>query len=104
MELDINTQIMNFIKALLCGSLYFILYDMFRILRTFFKSNAVIVFIQDFLYMSFVFISTFIFVFAFNEGALRIYILCGILVGWLVSFATYGRFSRFVIKKCRKQQ
>ena len=104
MELDVYTQIINFIKALLCGSLFFILYDMFRILRTFFRCGALIVFIQDFLYLLFVFISTFIFVFAINDGELRIYILCGILCGWLLGFGTYGRVSTFVIKKCRKQQ
>ena len=103
MEIDIYIQIVNFVKALLCGSLFFVLYDMFRILRTFFKSGALFVFVQDILYLLFVFIGTFIFVFAINNGALRIYILCGILCGWLLGFVTFGRVSNFVIKKCRKQ-
>lgn len=104
MGIDIYAQLVNFIKALLCGSLFFVLYDIFRVMRSFFKSGALIVFIQDFLYSFFILIGTFIFVFSVNNGELRIYILCGILCGWLLSFLTYGRVSSFVMKKCRKQQ
>ena len=42
----------------------FVLYDIFRVLRTFFKSGAVVVFIQDFLYSFFILVGTFIFVFS----------------------------------------
>ena len=103
MGIGLYIQIVNFMKSILCGLLFFVLYDVFRILRTFLRFGTVSVFIQDFLYLFLVFVGTFLFVFAINDGALRIYILCGILCGWLLGFFTYGKVSRFVIKKSKKE-
>ena len=104
MELDISLQLWNFARSLLFGFASFVLFDMLRIIRSLFRCGTVTVFIQDFLYFFVVVISSLIFVFAINDGDAQLYILGGILLGWLLGFVTYGRLTSFVIKKCRKQQ
>ncbi len=104
MELDISFQLLNFVKSFLFGLTAFVLFDMFRVIRSFFCFKVISVFIQDFLYFLMVVISALIFVFAINDGEVQLYILGGIFAGWTVGFGTYGRLTTFVIKKCRKQQ
>lgn len=104
MELDISFQILNFARSLLFGFAAFVLFDMFRLIRSLFHCGTFIVFIQDFLYFFVTAVAALIFVFAINDGDAQLYILGGIFLGWTVGYCTYGRLTNFVIKKCRKQQ
>lgn len=102
MELYITVQIANFLRSLLFGFIAFVVFDIFRLIRSIFKCNAIIVFIQDFLYFIMLVVSTLVFVFAINSGELQLYIFGGILLGWVAGYATYGQLTFFVMKKCRK--
>ena len=102
MELDIALQLINFAKSVLFGFAFFVIFDMFRIIRSFFKCGAVFIFFQDVIYFISAALSLLIFFFAINSGEVRIYILFGVSLGWLFGFFTYGKLSSYVVKKCRK--
>lgn len=101
MELFIPVQMMNFLKTLLFGIIIFTVYDLFRFIRSIFRCGTAVIFIQDIFYFFAVTVAALIFIFAVNDGEVRIYILAGIFLGWLVGYSTIGRLSGKVLKKCR---
>lgn len=103
MELDISNQCLNFLKSFLFGFSAFVFFDIFRIVRSFFRCGAVSVFFQDLIYFFFVSVSAVIFLFAVNDAEIRLYILGAILFGWIIGFLSYGKLSSYCVGKCRKK-
>ena len=102
MELNITLQLINFAKSLLFGFAFFALFDMFRVLRSIFNFSTLVVFFQDLAYFMVTSLSMLIFFFAVNNGEIRIYILFGMFLGWIIGFFTYGKMTRSVVEKCQK--
>lgn len=103
MTIDIAGQLMNFIRSFILGGIFFLLYDILRLIRSMFSCGFVLVFFQDILYFFTLVIATTVFMFAVNNGEVRIYLLSAILLGWVVLYATYGKLSRSISEKvCEK--
>ena len=92
--------------SIIFGAFLGIFYDIFRIIRIFFKCKFWNVFIQDIIYFFLSGVSTFLFILFINSGEIRFYILAGELMGFTLYYLTlgslvYGIFYRFsrVIKK-----
>ena len=94
MYLDVSNQGLQFIYSLLLGTGLGIIYEVFRILRIAFNFKNIAIFIQDLVY--FFIISPIIFVFLLNTtyGKVRIYILVGTFLGFLLYYFTLGVFVR----------
>ncbi len=99
MQITLLSQVQVFLYATVFGAVLGILYTNFYILRKTFSSNK----IQDFMYDLSYFIVcgflTFVFIFTFNFGEVRIYILFGELLGFLIYYLTIGNFIAKIINK-----
>lgn len=99
-------QLQIFEISLLFGAALGAFYDLFRIIRIFFKCKFWDVFIQDIIYFFVSAVSTFLFILFINSGEIRFYILAAEIMGWILYYITLGNliyniFYRFsiVIKK-----
>ncbi|MBQ8762599.1 MAG: spore cortex biosynthesis protein YabQ [Clostridia bacterium] len=89
--LSVQTEI--FLLSLGFGFLLGILYDVFRTLRLIISKSAVFTVFMDILY----FVLCAILIFSFNlvvdSGKIRLYVLLGDLLGWLVYYFSFGEIS-----------
>jgi len=101
-DITVAAQTQNFLLALGFGFLLGALYDMFRLLRMTFFSRAAWVFIQDVAYFSLAAVFSFMFILTVNYGEIRVYLLAGEALGWLIYHFSIGeivmRVSKFAIK------
>lgn len=99
-------QLEIFEASLLFGGIMGALYDVFRIIRLFFRCKFWNIFIQDVIYFFILGVSTFLFILFINSGEIRFYILAGEIIGWIIYYITlgsliYNTFNKFskIIKK-----
>lgn len=90
MESILASQIKVFLLSLVLGGILGLAYDLFRILRMFINYKNISVFIQDIIYFIISGFITFLFVFYFNYGDSRFYILAGEGIGWICYHLTLG--------------
>ena len=83
-EISNNTQIFNFILALVCGLIFCLFYDLFRAFRVCFNFKDSTVAFQDIIYFLVISILTFCLLLVTVNGQIRGYILFGILIGFLI--------------------
>ncbi len=91
MELTFAQQSSAFLLSLLLGILAGVLYGILRIFRVLFFSGKIAVFILDFLYMIVVSLALFCFSIAYINGAVRVYLYFGCLLGFVLYRGTLGR-------------
>lgn len=91
MGYDILRPEQIFLYSCVLGVILGILYDVFRIVRLAIRWNIWQVFLQDILYFVICGILTFIFLLMFNNGVIRIYVLCGECLGWAAYYITLGK-------------
>ena len=91
-EINNNTQLYSFFISFLFGIGYCIFYDIFRSLRKIKKHSAVVVFFEDIIYFSIIGIITFLLQLAFSAGEIRLYLLFGIFLGFIVWNFTVSKF------------
>lgn len=84
-----------FIVFIINGVLIGILFDLFRILRKSFKTSDFITYIEDITFWVLAGFLTLYFIFNFNNGEIRFYILLGIVLGIITYIIT---FSKYIIK------
>ncbi len=95
METEITKQIFIFIIFIFSGSFIGILFDLFRILRRSFKTSDLITTIQDMLFCVITGFFLIYAIFTFNNGEIRLYVICGLVIG----LSLYLLFlSKYVIK------
>lgn len=112
MELTFAQQSSAFLLSLLLGIAAGVLYGILRVLRVLFFRGRISVFIIDFLYMIAVSLALFCFSIAYINGAVRIYLYFGCLIGFVLYRGTLGRLisavtlpvARYVICISRKIQ
>lgn len=92
-------QLEIFIYSFLFGAVLGIIYDIFRIIRLFFKSRFWNVFIQDIIYFFFSGVSTFLFILFINSGEIRFYILAGEAIGFIIYYLTLGNIIYSICDK-----
>lgn len=90
-----NNQAYLFVMFILNGILIGVLFDVFRILRKSFKTSDFITYIEDITFWLSAGILTLYFIFYFNSGEIRLYILIGIVLGILIYILTV---SKYIIK------
>ncbi len=90
MDLTISNQTMVFLYACLLGVGLGVCYDVFRILRVALPLGTVVTFIEDILYFAVTAIATFTFLLYFTQGQIRVYVLLGEVLGWVLYYVTVG--------------
>ncbi len=106
MAADLSAQTFGFLAFLILGAVFSALYDVLRIWRALFRSERRSVFFQDFFYMLLASLGTFLVFLGVSGGEIRLYLLAGELLGWLVWHFTLGlvtvslfrRLARFLYR------
>jgi len=104
---DLADQTRLFLLSLGFGFALGILYDLFRILRLLAgKNGRVALLAQDILYCLCCTALSFFFFLAVGDGAVRLYLLGGEILGWLVYYVSFGtvalRFSEWLVRLLRR--
>ncbi|QCT07532.1 spore cortex biosynthesis protein YabQ [Ruminococcus bovis] len=82
-----------FLFSLLWGIFIYIAYEVLRFIRVIARNNKTVVFVTDLLFMIFSAIVAFMFSLAYNFGQLRIYMIVGFFLSFIVLRLTLGRLS-----------
>ncbi len=90
LELVVADQVKVFAYAWLLGAALGLCYELFRIPRQAFRMPAWVVFLQDLLYVLLWALATFLFQMTFSKGQVRLYILVGEFLGWVLYYFTLG--------------
>lgn len=90
-----NNQAYLFVMFIINGILIGFLFDIFRILRKSFKTSDIITYIEDVTFWILTGILTLYFIFTYNNGEIRLYILLGIIFGISIYILT---ISKHIIK------
>ena len=98
-EIHIKDQLLNFFYAIILGGFVCGYYDILYFLRTTFKFNKILVFLTDILFWCSLAVITFTFLLVVSNGELRLYILVGILTGFLILRKIFSSLFRKVLKR-----
>lgn len=90
MEITIAHETTVFLTSLLVGAALGAVYDVFRILRIAVKTGRAAVAAEDLFYFLLCTFVTFTFILQDNHGAVRVYILFGEALGWVLYYVTVG--------------
>lgn len=105
MEITIVHETQMFLTALLVGAGLAAVYDIFRILRIAVYTSRAAIIAEDLCYFIFFTIVTFMYILRDNSGSVRIYILFGQALGWVLYYLTIGSFvlscSKTIIRVCK---
>lgn len=85
--------------ACLLGVFLGAVYDVVRVVRAVVLHNRIMVFVEDFLYMLFASLCFFIFSMELVRGQLRLFVLVGNAVGFMIFHYTAGNILLFFVKK-----
>lgn len=86
-----------FLCSCLLGAGFGIVYDGFRVLRLFLPSGEKIVFIEDGLFFLIITAVNFLFFLSRTYGELRLFLLIGEFLGFLIYYLTAGRAVYFLM-------
>lgn len=91
MELTFAVQSAAFLYSLLPGVLIGVIYGLFKLLRTVFNFSNVMTFAADVAFMIISAVLIYLYILAFLSGYVRLYLLPGILAGFLAYRLTLGK-------------
>ncbi len=97
-EISNLSQLSGLLYSVIMGVIFGFLYDVLRALRIVKTFKNITVFFQDVFYFVIIANITFIFFLAVTKGEIRLYILIGILVGFLSYFFTLSRLFTKLLK------
>lgn len=89
--IEVSNQTLIFLQSCLLGIVLGIIYDVFRVIRRAIKVNTIITFIQDFIFFILAAIITFTFFLQQTDGEMRMFVVIGELLGWVVYYLTIGK-------------
>lgn len=109
-EIHSGDQAVTFLWSLLLGVLLCVFYDFFRAWRNVMSSRALSVAVQDIFFWLVSAVVTFLFMLARTGGEIRLFVLCGMAVGFslfrftlsrftIIPFLLFFRAARFVSRK-----
>ena len=104
MGISVPEQLWTFLYSIAYGVALGVFYDLFRVLRLIFIPSSVSAFIQDVLFWIISGIVTFMYMFSFNDGMIRFYMLCGVFLGWILYYFTLGGWIYAFLKSHRHAQ
>ena len=90
-EIDSNLQILSFLYAVLAGGIFSVFYDVLKSVRLSFKCSAITVFFQDIFYFAVVAVAAFCFLLSQSGGEIRLYIIFGFILGFIILRLTFSR-------------
>ena len=90
-EIDSNLQILSFLYAGLAGGIFSVFYDVLKSVRLSFKCSAITVFFQDIFYFAVVAVEAFCFLLSQSGGEIRLYIIFGFILGFIILRLTFSR-------------
>lgn len=99
MFLGIGREITLFLYALLTGALLGSVYDIFRALRISIRHHPAAVAAEDFLFCALFGTVYYALCVTFTEGALRLFLLAGMLIGFGVYLVSLGRIICGIISR-----
>ncbi|MCL2057413.1 MAG: spore cortex biosynthesis protein YabQ [Oscillospiraceae bacterium] len=106
MELYVADQTLAFLGAIAVGAALGLVYDVFRITRIAFPIPKAVIFFQDVLYFLICAAVTFLYLMSAIHGKIRIFLLAGELIGWVLYHFTIGqlvmRISAAIIEGIRR--
>lgn len=106
MEISISEQALEFLLSCLLGAVLGVLYDAFRILRAAIPHGRILTLLEDILFWALSAVITFFFLLLFSEGQVRLYILLGELLGFIVYYFTVGSLvigaSKWIIRQVKR--
>lgn len=79
-------------SSILLGIAMAVVYDVFRILRTAFHHNTIALSTEDLLFFICIIFPVFNFTLKINNGVFRVYLVLGVIFGFMVYRETLGRF------------
>lgn len=88
----VTSQITIFLFAMLLGAFLSLFFDGFRIMNAVLKVNLKRIFFEDVIYFVLSAIITFTYILVMNSGEIRVYIVLGEAIGWLIYRVTVGKF------------
>lgn len=91
-EISNNSQLFNFLLAIIAGMIFSVFYDVFRAVRICFTFKDLTVAVQDIIYFLFVSLATFCLLLITVNGQIRGYILFGIIVGFVVFKLLFSKY------------
>ena len=96
MELTFSQQTTAFLYSLIFGTAAGLFYDIFKIIRMTFCKSKISVFVLDLIYVLIVSLNLFIFSAAYMFGFVRMFVMFGSIIGFLVCRLTIGRLLSLV--------
>ncbi|MBP0979085.1 MAG: spore cortex biosynthesis protein YabQ [Oscillospiraceae bacterium] len=95
MNIIISEQLIFFLRSILLGVILGFVFDVFKILRLLVKHNNIFVFIEDILFFCISAIFSYSFLINISYGQIRLFILIGQLIGFILYKLSV---SNFVVK------
>lgn len=95
----VASQLTIFLFSAILGAALGGIYDAIRVFNAVVKENLVRIFVQDVLYFIISAVITFVYMLVVNGGEIRVYIVVGEAVGWLIYRATVGKFIYKIVLK-----
>lgn len=90
MEITVTQQTWSFLLSVALGGALGACYDVFRILRVAFKHSMVAVAVEDLLFSALSIAATFLFLLEVQQGELRMFLLLGQGIGFVLYYCTLG--------------
>ena len=87
-----SNQAFSFLIFSINGVIIGLIFDFFRILRKSFKTTNIITYIEDIAFWILTGISIIIFMYNFSDGSLRLYMLLGLILGFLIYILTISKY------------
>lgn len=89
----LSFQLFGFACSVAAGFALGAVYDVLRIWRAFLRTQRRAVFFQDFFYMVFCALFSFLLALPLGNGAVRVYLLAGEAAGWFAYYFTVGQVT-----------
>jgi len=86
-----SLQLLNLFRSIIFGIIFCLCYDVLRALRKVYSYRTFTVFLQDIIVSSVLACATFIFLLATTNGQLRMFVVVGMALGFLISRLTVSR-------------
>ncbi len=102
MEKLLQEDLWFIVYSVAYGGAIGLFYDILRMLRIAIKSGTVITFVQDIIFWAFTAIATFIYIFAFAGGTVRIIFLLFVAVGWVMYYISLGKLLVWIFSSISK--
>lgn len=105
--ISLSTQTRGFLISIGFGALVGAWYDLIRIIRlTFTKSGRAALMVSDIFFVLSAALMTFLFLLTVTDGEIRLYILFGELIGFVIYYFSFGviavRFTQKTVNKIKK--